>query len=178
MSKISGIDGLVWITHQPLNSEILDAAGPQLKSIATMSVGYDHIDVKEIKSRGLPISNTPSVLNDAVADIATGLMVAASRRFHEGRLKIEQLRIHKIDLVKNSLYQFYFITSRSKWEKGAQWMLGQDLTLKTFGIVGLGEIGQTIAHRLKGFTKPNEIPKIIYCGNSRKPEGNIFSIND
>lgn len=103
MSKISGIDGLVWITHQPLNSEVLDAAGPQLKSIATMSVGYDHIDVKEIKSRGLPISNTPSVLNDAVADIATGLMIAASRRFHEGRLKIEQLRKHKIILINNGL---------------------------------------------------------------------------
>lgn len=55
-------------------------------------------------------------------------------------------------------------------------MLGQDLTLKTFGIVGLGEIGQTIAHRLTGFTKPNEIPKIIYCGSSRKPEGIFFSL--
>lgn len=51
------------------------------------------------------------------------------------------------------------------------WMLGQDLTLKTFGIVGLGDVGETIARRLSGFTKPNQKPKVIYSDNSINTKG-------
>lgn len=145
LTKIKGMHGVLWAGHERLDAEALDAAGPQLKSISTMSAGIDYVDLAEVRRRGIPIGYTPSVLNDAVADVAIGLMVAACRRFHEGLLKIEQ----------------------NDWETGPQWMLGQDIKGRTVGIVGLGEIGQTIAKRLQGF----EIQKLLYTGHKPKAAG-------
>lgn len=86
------MDGILWANHEPLNAEALDAAGPQLKSISLLSAGYDYADVAEVKRRNIPIGYTPSVLSDAVADVAIGLMISAGRRFHEGRQHIEKYR--------------------------------------------------------------------------------------
>lgn len=63
--------------------------GPTLKVLATMSAGYDHIDVEELKARGIKFGNTPYVLSAAVAEVAVLLCLATARRLHEGRLKIE-----------------------------------------------------------------------------------------
>jgi glyoxylate/hydroxypyruvate reductase len=63
--------------------------GPNLKVLATMTVGYDHIDVGELKARGIKFGNTPNVLNAAVAEIAVLLCLATARRLHDGRLRIE-----------------------------------------------------------------------------------------
>lgn len=90
MKKSKGVDGILWATDEKLNDEALDAAGPQLKSISTMSVGIDYVNVEQVKSRKIALGYTPGVLNDAVADVTIGLMIAASRRFHEGRLQIEK----------------------------------------------------------------------------------------
>lgn len=88
------------------------------------------------------------MLNDATADIAIGLLIAAARRFYEGRLKIDN----------------------NKWEQGSPiWMLGQDIKGSTVGIVGLGGIGQAVAKRLKGF----EVGKFLYTGHAPKPEGQM-----
>lgn len=87
---------------------------------------------------------TPGVLNDAVADMAVGLMIAAGRRFHEGELRIR----------------------RGEWKSSPKWMLGKDIKGSTVGIVGLGMIGQTIAKRLQGF----ELGKLLYTGRTRKAE--------
>jgi glyoxylate/hydroxypyruvate reductase len=89
LHKCKGMDGILWATHiTPLNAEVLDAAGPQLRAISTISSGVDYVDVAEFKKRGIALGHTPAVLNDAVADIAVGLMIAAARRVREGRLKI------------------------------------------------------------------------------------------
>lgn len=56
-----------------------------------MSSGINHIDVDELKKRGIRLGNTAKVVDDPVADIAVLLTLAASRRIHEGRLKIERL---------------------------------------------------------------------------------------
>lgn len=61
-----------------------------MKVLATMSAGYDHIDVKELKKRGIKFGNTPNVLNAAVAEVAVLLCLATARRLHEGRLIIEK----------------------------------------------------------------------------------------
>lgn len=90
LCKIVGVDGVFWGGHEPLNAEVLDAAGPQLKSISTMSAGIDYVDVPEVKKRKIPLGHTPTVLNTAVADLAVGLLIAAGRRFHEGRKKIDK----------------------------------------------------------------------------------------
>lgn len=146
LTKSQGVDGILWATHEALNAEALDRAGPQLKAISTKSAGIDYVDVPEVKRRGIPLGYTPNVLSDAVADLAIGLMISAARRFHEGYLKI----------VNN------------EWELGdPQWMLGQDIKDSTIGIVGFGGIGQKIAKRLKGF----DVGPILYTGHREKPEG-------
>lgn len=88
LNKANGVDGILWATHEKIDKEALIAAGPELKSISVFSVGLDYVDVLEIRNRKIPLGYTPNVLSDAVADIAVGLAIAASRRFHEGRLKI------------------------------------------------------------------------------------------
>lgn len=55
-----------------------------------MSAGYDHMDVPEIKRRGIKVGHTPMVLSAAVAEIAVLLMLSAARRAHEGRMMLEQ----------------------------------------------------------------------------------------
>ncbi|XP_013119485.2 glyoxylate reductase/hydroxypyruvate reductase isoform X2 [Stomoxys calcitrans] len=142
LEKAKGVHGMFWATYLPLDKEVLDAAGPQLKSISTMSAGIDHVDVPELKKRKIPLGHTPTVLNYAVADTAMGLMLAAARRFHEGRNKID-----------SSTWENYHI----------EWMWGQDIRDATVGFYGFGGIGQAIAQRLKGF----DIDSIIYTTRKR-----------
>ncbi|XP_043803992.1 glyoxylate reductase/hydroxypyruvate reductase-like isoform X2 [Apis laboriosa] len=105
----------------------------------------DKADVPEIKRRGIKVGHTPIVLSAAVAEMAVLLLLNAARRIHEGRLKLEH----------------------GKVETHAQWLLGQDLRGSTVGIVGLGNIGQAIVKRLKGF----DVGHFIYTGHSRKKAG-------
>lgn len=147
LEKVIGMDGIYWSTwaaHNRLTAQVLDAAGPQLKSISTKSGGIDFVDLDEVKRRAIPLGFTPFVNHDAVADMAVGLAIAASRRYREGRLRIEA----------------------DNWEKRLCWMLGQELRDSTVGIVGFGGIGQTITKRLSGFN----IRQILYSGHNKKPE--------
>ncbi|XP_053959262.1 glyoxylate reductase/hydroxypyruvate reductase-like isoform X1 [Anastrepha ludens] len=142
LEKAKGVDALFWRSYEPLNAEVLDAVGPQLKSISTMSAGIDYVDVQEIKRRKIPLGHTPVVLNEAVADVAVGLLLAAARRFHEGRVKIET----------------------DTWEDfHLNWMLGRDLRDSVVGFYGFGGIAQNIAKRLKGF----DIDSILYTTRRR-----------
>src|SRR3546814_6328243 len=61
------------------SSDLIDAL-PQLKAICSQGVGYDAIDVKHAQSKGIQVSNTPDVLNDCVADLAFGLLLATARK--------------------------------------------------------------------------------------------------
>ncbi|XP_045477778.1 glyoxylate reductase/hydroxypyruvate reductase-like isoform X2 [Harmonia axyridis] len=151
LQNIRGVDALFWSSHHKLDKEMLDKAGPQLKVIGTMSAGYDNIDVEEIRKRGIKFGNTPGVLNDAVADMTVLLALMTSRRYLEGRESIE----------------------KSTWSEknGPQWLLGRDLSGSTVGIVGLGNIGQTILSRLKCF----KVEKFLYTGHKEKPEGKCLS---
>lgn len=144
--KCVGVDGILWVNCERLDAEILDNAGPQLKAIVTGTAGFDYVDLSEIEKRDIKFGYTPNVPNDAVADLAIGLMIAAARRFAEGYRQI-------VD---------------QSWQlNDPSWMLGQDIKGSTVGIVGFGRIGQVIAKRLTGF----EVAKIIYSGNSEKLEG-------
>ena len=58
--------------------------GSQLKVVGTMSVGYDHIDLKTCKERGIPVGYTPDVLTDATAELTVALLLSVSRRLMEG----------------------------------------------------------------------------------------------
>ncbi|XP_050677221.1 glyoxylate reductase/hydroxypyruvate reductase-like [Leptidea sinapis] len=142
--NIFGYDALIWNTKHKLTEEILDLAGPQLKVVTAMASGFDHIDVAELIRRGLPLGNTPNVLDDAVADITVGLLIGAARGFKAGIQEVE----------------------RGQWKYGVQWSLGRHIAGSTVGIVGLGGVGQAVVQRLKAFN----VGKFIYSGRSDKPE--------
>lgn len=126
-----------------IDSEVLNKAGKDLKIIATMSVGYDHLDIPEIKKRCIKVAYTPNVLTDATAELAVALLLATSRRLLEAN---EEARTG----------------GWKAWEPF--WMCGPGLQNSTVGIFGFGRIGQEIAKRLKPF-KPR---RIIYFNRSEK----------
>jgi lactate dehydrogenase-like 2-hydroxyacid dehydrogenase len=141
---VQGIDGLYCLLTERIDGELLDAAGPQLRVVSTMSVGYDHVDIAACKERGVLVGNTPGVLTETTADLALALLLAAARRLPEA-----------VDAVRNGGWQ--------AWKP--EWMAGRDLYGSTVGIVGLGRIGAAVARRLIGFDC-----RILYSGGSRKDD--------
>jgi len=130
LEKVRGVDGLLCTLTEKVDAELMDAAGPQLKIISSMSVGVDHIDIPAATARGIPIGNTPGVLTDATADMAFALLLSAARRVMEGEKYIRA----------------------GKWKTWhPQLLLGADLVGSTLGIVGFGRIGQAVAKRAQGF---------------------------
>lgn len=142
--RLRGKDGLLCTLNDRIDSALIDSAGPQLKVISQMAVGYDNIDVRAAHARSIPIGNTPGVLTDATADLAFALLLCAARRLVEG---IEYIRAGR------------WIT----WEPMA--LLGGDLSGATLGILGLGRIGQAVARRARGFDL-----RLIACSPDASPE--------
>lgn len=130
LEMVRGADALVTLLTESVDAELLDAAGPQLKVVANVAVGYNNVDVDACRERDVLVTNTPDVLTDATADTAFGLLLMVSRRLGEGE------RI---------------IRSRTPWKWGMFYLLGQGLQGKTIGIVGLGGIGAAMARRARAF---------------------------
>jgi glyoxylate reductase len=123
-------DVLVPTVTDRIDAAVLEAAGPRLKLIANFGNGVDNIDVKAAYARGITVTNTPGVLTDDMADFTMALIVAVSRRFFDGSRAV-------------ATGQF------SGWSPS--WMLGQRISGKRLGIVGLGRIGHAVARRAKAF---------------------------
>jgi glyoxylate/hydroxypyruvate reductase len=152
LQQVKGVDGILWASVQKLNAEVLDAAGPQLKSISIKSAGYEFLDVAEIRKRNISLGYTPTLPASAVSEHALGLALSAGRRYYDGRLCIEE----------------------DKWPDEPQTFLGMEIRDAVIGIVGFGEIGQAIAQKLKSF-EPREI---IYSGrNEKKEKGSALGAN-
>ncbi|KAE9388187.1 hypothetical protein BT96DRAFT_947810 [Gymnopus androsaceus JB14] len=83
LENIKGAAGIVIVFSELVDAELLDAAGPSLKVVSTMSVGYEHIRVPELAKRNVRIGYTPEVLTDAVADISVMLALMAGRNANE-----------------------------------------------------------------------------------------------
>jgi len=130
LRRVAGADAVVSLLTERIDAELLDAAGPQLKVVANVAVGYDNINVPACSERGVVATNTPGVLIDATADIALSLILMATRRLGEG----ERL-----------------IRSGEAWKWGMFFLLGSSLKGKTLGVVGMGGIGQATARRAKAF---------------------------
>jgi glyoxylate reductase len=130
LRRVADADAVVSLLTERIDSQLLDAAGPQLKVVANVAVGHDNIDVPACTRRGVVATNTPGVLTDATADIALALILMATRRLGEG----EQL-----------------IRSGQAWKWGMFFLLGSSLQGKTLGVVGMGGIGQATARRAKAF---------------------------
>ena len=124
------------------DAAMMDAL-PRTKVIACYGVGVDAIDLEAARARGIPVTNTPDVLTEEVADMALALMLAASRQIMAG----------------------------DAWVRSGDWAAKGPMPLTTrlwgkrLGIVGLGRIGQAIARRAAAFRMP-----IAYSGRSRKAD--------
>jgi glyoxylate reductase len=142
--KAGGADALLTLLTDTIDAEILDAAGPQLRIVANMAVGYDNIDLKVATHRGIMVTNTPGVLTDATADHAWALLFAIARRIPESE---RFLRAGKF----------------KGW--GPLLFLGGDVTGRTLGIIGAGRIGSAMAMKSRGFNM-----NVLYAGRSSNPK--------
>lgn len=79
-----GAKALVTLLTDRVDAEVLDAAGPNLRVVANVAVGYDNIDLDTAHRRDVVVANTPGVLDEATADLTVGLILASSRRIVEG----------------------------------------------------------------------------------------------
>jgi len=130
LEKVAGVDGLLCLLTDPVDGEVMDTAGPQLKVISNCAVGVDNIDLAAAAQRGIPVGNTPGILTETTADFAFALLMAAARRVVEGDAYVRA----------------------GKWQTwGLTLLLGQDIYGATLGLVGFGRIGQAVARRAAGF---------------------------
>ena len=83
VKRIKGKEALLCTLSDRIDRRVLDAATDTLRVIATLSVGYDHIDINECRKRGIAVGHTPDVLTDAVAELTISLLLATARRLFE-----------------------------------------------------------------------------------------------
>lgn len=169
------MDGVYCLLTDKIDEEVLNAAGPQLKVVASMSVGVDHLDLQALKKRNIKVGYTPGILTDATAELTVALLLATSRRLIEANRAIYKYKTEHIFYVLNCIikHTFYFKYNlyRGEWKAWSPtWMCGPGLSGSTVGIVGLGRIGIQVARCLKGFNTA----KILYTSRSIKQEASEF----
>jgi glyoxylate reductase len=143
LRRVADKDGLVCLLTEKVDEELLNAA-PKLRIAATVSVGYDHVDVAACTRHKVAATNTPGVLDATTADFAWTLLMAIARRVTEGH----------------------------DWMRSGNWpgwdldqLCGSDVHGKTLGILGFGRIGREIARRAQGFQM-----RILYSDAFRAKE--------
>jgi glyoxylate reductase len=143
LKRVAGKDALVCLLTEKIDREMLDAAGPNLRIVANVAVGFDNIDVPACTKRNVVVTNTPGVLDETTADFAWTLLMAVARRLVEGD-------------------RFARSGAWKKWNLDQ--LCGTDVWGKTLGIVGLGRIGRAVARRASGFRM-----RILYNSTTRAP---------
>jgi lactate dehydrogenase-like 2-hydroxyacid dehydrogenase len=121
----------------------LIAALPKLEVISVFGVGTDNVDLAAARERNVPVTNTPGILTDEVADLAIGMMLASARQI---------------------VFAERYVRDGS-WASKGPIPLGRSVGGKTMGVLGLGGIGRAIADRGAAFRM-----RVIYSGPRRKPE--------
>ncbi len=143
LKRVAGKDALICLLTEKVDRELLDAAGPNLRIVSNVAVGYDNIDVPACTERSVAVTNTPGVLDETTADFTWTLLMGVARRLVEG------------DRLARS----------GAWR---QWNLdqlcGTDVWGKTLGIIGFGRIGRAVARRAAGFRM-----RVIYNSTTRAP---------
>jgi glyoxylate reductase len=128
--------------HPIVGPELLDRL-PGVRVISNFGVGVDHIDVAAAAARGIPVGNTPGILDGATADMAFALLLAAGRRLAEGDRYARSPDFLRYD---------------------PSYMIGREVHGSTLGIIGLGRIGEQVARRARGFDMT-----VLYHNRRRKP---------
>jgi lactate dehydrogenase-like 2-hydroxyacid dehydrogenase len=150
LDLVQGAEAILTLLHDRADEELLEAAGPQLRCVANVAVGYDNVDTDAAARRGVVVTNTPGVLDDATADLTMALILAATRRLAEGDRLIRAGR---------------------PWTWGMSFMLGSGLRGKLLGIVGLGGIGRLVAERARAFGM-----RIAYHSRHPAPEAVVAEL--
>jgi glyoxylate reductase len=129
--------------HPRVDGELLDRM-PKVRVVSNYGVGVDHIDLPAAAARGIPVGNTPGILDGATADMGFALLLASARRVVEG------------DRYARS-------PEFTVYDPG--YMLGREVHSSTLGIIGMGRIGGQVAKRARGFDM-----QVLYHNRRRRPE--------
>lgn len=144
VAAMNDADVFVPTVTDRIDAAMIAEAGDRLGLIASFGAGTDHIDLKAARDRKIMVTNTPGVFTDDTADLTMALIIGVPRRIREG-----------VSLIR-----------RGEWTGWApSGMLGRKLGGKVLGIVGMGRIGQAVAHRAKAFGL-----EIVYHNRKRLPE--------
>ena len=143
IAAAAGHAGILCCSSEKFTADVIAALPDSVRIVSTFSVGYEHIDVDAAKARGITVTNTPEVLNDATADIAMLCLLGAARRASEADR-----------MVRAGEWNTWYTTM----------MLGTHLGGKRLGIFGMGRIGRAVAQRGRGFGM-----SIHYHNRSRLP---------
>jgi glyoxylate reductase len=136
-------EGIYTYGHPRVDDAML-ARLPRVRIISNYGVGVDHIDLEAARRRGIPVGNTPGILDGATADLAFSLLLASARRIAEGDRYARSPEFTRYDPA---------------------YILGREVHHATLGIVGLGRIGRQVARRARGFDM-----RVLYCNRNRLPE--------
>lgn len=140
-AAVVGKHALITMLTEKVDAALLDA-GPDLKVVANVAVGFNNIDVAACRARGVICTNTPDVLTESVADFTWALILAITRRLSEGER----------------------VLRRHEWKGWAfDYMLGTELRGKQLGLVGLGRIAAAVAARASVFGV-----RVAYSSRSEK----------
>ncbi len=138
----STITAIYTYGHPHVDGDLLDHL-PGVRVISNFGVGVDHIDVAAATARGIPVGNTPGILDGATADLAFALLLAAGRRLVEGDRYARGPNFLRYD---------------------PSYMLGREVHGSTLGILGLGRIGEQVARRARAFDMA-----ILYHNRRHRP---------
>jgi glyoxylate reductase len=140
-------DGMISTGWDDIGKNFFENIGKKIKIISQVGVGYDNIAIEFAKLKEIKITNTPDVLNESVAEITMLLILGSSRRAGEG----------------------YNLVRSNNWKNNApdltKTMIGNSITRKTLGIIGMGRIGRMVAKCAKAFGM-----KIIYYNRNKLSE--------
>ena len=148
--KVSGSDAVISYLTDKIDQDIIDR-GTKLKIIANYGAGFNNIDVTYASERGIWVTNTPNVLHETTADLTWAMILGTARQ-----------------IVSADRY-----TREGKFQGwGAKLFLGGDVHEKTLGIIGLGEIGRSVARRAIGFNM-----RTLYHQRNRLPKEEEKKLN-
>lgn len=135
LERLKSCSAVLCVFGERIDAETMKAC-PDLRIIANVSVGFDNIDIEEATRRGIIVTNTPGVLDNATADLAFTLLLSCARRIVESDNFVRE----------------------GRWDRTQDCLMaGREISGKTLGIVGMGRIGEAVARRGRGFGM-----KIVY----------------
>lgn len=144
IAAMQDCDVLVPTVTDRIDAEMIAQAGEDLGLIANFGAGTEHLDLDAAAARHILVTNTPGVFTDDTADLAMAGIIGVPRRIREG-----------VELIRSRQW--------TGWTPTA--LLGTKLAGKVLGIVGMGRIGQAVAHRARAFGL-----EIAYHNRKRLPE--------